>query len=158
MADEFEPIAALTDEQIEAAAAEFRSIDADGNGQLDEAELRRYLSSPRAGRAELRSFPKLIIHFFGSDGTVTFEQFLAFFKSLTAPTSSDEFLGRKIFDKIDLDHNGVIDQQEYSRVLDLIESPGGQLKRPDLVDMNYETFRKEFFVVLKMVWKSSGFR
>ena len=59
---------------------------------------------------------------------------------------------------IDSDHNGVIDQEEYSRVLDLIESPSGQIQRPSLTDMDYPTFRRQFFVVLKMVWKSSGFK
>ena len=155
--DEFD-IPELTQDDVDQAAAEFRVIDRDDSGTLDENELRQYLSSVR--RAELRCFPKLIITYFGKDGVITFDQFLTFFKSLTAPPSDPNYLGRIIFDIIDEDHSGTIERAEFERLIDLIEAPRNNIYTVlGKVDgMNYEDFSKEFFRVLKMVWKSSGFR
>ena len=151
-------IEALTAAEKEAAEMEFNRIDADKNGLLDEKELRSYLSK----KPELRCFPKLIMEFFGSNGTITFEQFEAFYKSFAAKPEDDGYLGKIIFDKIDTDGSGSIDNTEFMKVWDLVEAPNGQkymiAAKVAAQDMNYEAFKREFFKLLKMAWVSSGFR
>ena len=154
MSDDFE-VADLTPEEIDEAQTAFRHIDADGSGTLDEGEFRKYLSARRKG--EFRCFPKLIIKFFGKDGEVSFEQFLAFHKALAAPPTSDTCLTRLIFDKIDTDHNGTIDLDEYKSVVNLFEFPPGAMIQEDLTGADYPTFKNRFHRLLKMAWSSRGY-
>ena len=146
---------AWSQDEIERAGAEFRHTDRDGNGHLDENELRQYLSTGK--RLPLRCFPKLIIRIFGSDGTITFDQFCAFYKALVADPNSDEFLGKKIFDAIDTNHNGVIEADECAEVIGLIETPGGSSPNEGtLSQMDYPQFKAYFYRKLKMIWLSHG--
>lgn len=158
MAEEYN-LAPLTADEQAAAEREFRMIDADHNGYLDEAELRNYLSK----KPELRCFPKLIMEYFGSEGKITFAQFEAFYRSFAASPDSDNYLGKVIFDKIDADGSGTIDGDEFMKVWDLIEAPVGHKgtlanKVAACNGMDYAAFQKEFFRLLKMIWRASGFR
>lgn len=141
----------LTEEEQLEAAEKFKIIDQNRNGRLEEEELDAYF---RQERKELRCFPKLVIQLFGENGTVSAQQFFAFYKSLCADPKSDQFIGRYIFDYIDKDKSGTIEASEYQKVIALIQIPEGfaQETLDRVSTMNYEQFSQHFYVFLRQVW------
>ena len=147
----------LSAEEQAAAAADFRRIDTNGNGELDSKELTNYLSS---NKPELRSFPRLIIHIFGDDRSIDWSRFYYSYRSFSASPDDDEnYIGRKIFDYIDKDKSGKIDSTEWNHILDYIDAPQGQLQAFMMTGtLNYQQFKKKFYDLLTMIWRSSGFQ
>ena len=142
----------LTEAEISDARQQFTLIDSDRNGELDEGELDSYF---RQSKQELRCFSKLIIQLFGSDNSVSVDQYLKLYKALSADKVSDEFIGRYIFDYIDSDHNGTIEASEFQQVVNMLKFPPGMEKPTmDRIDhMNYQQFSKHFYILLKMAWR-----
>lgn len=142
----------LSDAEIAEARQQFTMIDSNRNGKLEENELDSYF---RQSKQELRCFSKLVIKIFGEDNCVSCDQFLKFYKSLTAERDSDEFIGRYIFDYIDSDHSGTIEASEFQEVVDLIKFPEGTKQETiDRADkMDYEEFSKRFYTILRMAWR-----
>lgn len=147
----------LSADEQRAAAAEFRRIDENGNGELDAAELTNYLS---ANKPELRSFPRLIIHIFGDDRSIDWSRFYYSYRSFSASPDDDEnYIGRKIFNYIDKDGSGKIDSREFNHILDYIDAPKGQLQAFMMTGtLTYPQFKKKFYELLTMIWRSSGFQ
>lgn len=152
MAEELYNLPPLSDAEIEEARQQFTLIDSNRNGLLEENELDSFF---RQSRQELRCFSKLIINIYGKDGSVDVEQFLKFYKALTAERDSEDFIGRYIFDYIDTDHSGTIEAEEFQKVVDLIKFPDGT--KQDTIDradqMDYEQFSKRFYTLLRMAWR-----
>lgn len=145
-------VSPLNEEDELEAREQFKIIDINRNGFLEEDELDSYF---RQSKQELRCFSKLVIEIFGKNGSVNCDQFLKFYKSLAADRHSDEFIGRYIFDYIDTDHSGTIELQEFMKIVDLIKFPDGfkqdTLDRIDV--MNYEEFSRQFYTVLRIAWR-----
>ena len=142
----------LTEAEIAEARQQFTLIDSDRNGCLTENELDSYF---RQSKQELRCFPKLIIELYGSNGAVSVDQYLKFYKALSADKNSNEFISRYIFDHIDKDHSGYIDGGEYQKVADLIKLPPGmeQQTLSKAEKMDYNAFSKHFYTLLRMAWR-----
>lgn len=142
----------LTQAEIDEARQQFALIDRDRNGQLDEDELDNYF---RQSKQELRCFPKLVIQLYGSNGTVSVDQYLKFYKALSADKNSKEYLGRYIFDYIDNDHNGTIEAAEFQKIVNLLKFPPG-MENPTISkadNMDYDAFSKHFYTLLRMAWR-----
>lgn len=140
----------LTEEEIKNAKASFTEIDTNRNGYLEENELDSYF---RQDKKELRCFPKLVVEIFGQNGHITVDQFLTFYKSLAEDKTSDKFIGRYIFNYIDKDKSGVIDSNEFQKVIDLLKFPPGFEQHPlKKGNMNYSQFSHEFYTILRMAW------
>ena len=152
MAEELFDLPPLSEAEIEEARQQFTIIDSNRNGVLEESELDTYF---RQSKQELRCFSKLVIEIFGSNGTVSPDQFIKFYKALTSPKESNDFIGRYIFDFIDDDHSGTIEASEFQRVVDLIKFPPGTKQETiDRVDkMDYNDFSKRFYTLLRMAWR-----
>lgn len=154
MSEEWLDVAPLSDAEIADARQQFTLIDSNRNGILEESELDSYF---RQSKQELRCFSKLIIQLFGKDGGVNVDQFLKFYKALSADRDSNDFIGRYIFDYIDSDHSGKIDASEFQQVVDLIKFPDGY--KQDTIDrvdqMDYEDFSKRFYTLLRMAWRGT---
>ncbi|KAK8897224.1 calmodulin-like 3 [Tritrichomonas musculus] len=142
----------LTEAEIADARQQFTIIDTDRNGSLTEDELDSYF---RQSKQELRCFPKLVVELYGSNGTVSVDQYLKFYKALSADRDSNEYIGRYIFDHIDHDHNGTIEASEYQKVASLIKLPPGMeqqtINKADKMD--YAAFSKHFYTLLRMAWR-----
>ena len=152
MSEELIQVTPLTEAEIEEARQQFKIIDSNRNGLLEENELDAYF---RQSKQELRCFSKLVVKIFGKDDSVSIDQFLKFYKALSADRDSNEFIGRYIFDYIDSDHSGTIEASEFQQVIDLIKFPEGT--KQDTIDrcdkMDYEQFSKRFYVLLRMAWR-----
>lgn len=147
----------LSAQEYASAAADFRRIDSNGNGSLDANELTNYLSS---SKPELRSFPRLIIKIFGNGRSIDWSRFYYSYRSFSASPDDDEnYIGRKIFDFIDKDGSGHIDSNEFNQILNYIDAPKGQLQAFIMVgSLTYPQFKRKFYDLLTMIWRSSGFQ
>lgn len=147
----------LSADEYAKAQADFNRIDKDGNGQLDAKELTNYLTQYKP---ELRSFPRLIIHIFGDGKTIDWSRFYYCYRSFSASPDDDEnYIGRKIFEYIDSDKSGEIDSNEFNQILDYIDAPRGQIHPLRSVgSLTYPDFKKKFYELLKMIWRSSGYQ
>lgn len=147
----------LSAQEYASAAADFRRIDENGNGLLDARELANYLSS---SKPELRSFPRLIIHIFGDGKSIDWSRFYYSYRSFSAsPDDDDNYIGKKIFNFIDKDGSGHIDSTEFNQILNYIDAPKGQLQAFILVGtLTYPQFKRKFYELLTMIWRSSGFQ
>ncbi|OHS94314.1 hypothetical protein TRFO_11164 [Tritrichomonas foetus] len=145
----------LSVEEQQAAAQEFRRIDRDGNGHLDAKELEQYLVK----KPQLRCFPRLIIHIFGSNETIDWSQFYYSYRSFSASPDDENYIGRKIFDFIDKDKSGSISGTEFDSILSYIDAPKGQLQQflCGSGTLTYPQFKDKFYRLLTLIWRSCGF-
>lgn len=144
----------LTQAEIDEARQQFTIIDSDRNGHLDEKELDSYF---RQSKKELRCFPKLIIKLYGSNGTVSVDQYLKFYKALSEDKNSDNYIGRYIFNHIDKDKSGTIESSEFQKVVDLLQFPPG-MEQPTISKadkMDYAAFSKHFYTLLRLAWNGA---
>lgn len=139
-----------TPEHVQKESEYFKGIDKDGNGTLDADELAVYFTDEK--RSYLKSFTKLIVKVFGSDGKVSWEQFLKFWKSYVADPHSQNYIGKILFNYIDKDQSGTVDFNEAMEVMELIDNPW--VKEEGITGMNYSQFIEKFFTKENTLWET----
>ena len=117
-------------EELVQLKAVFDSIDADGNGRLDETEFSNFLSQNGMDPKQA----KMAIFLFDADknGTIEWNEFLAFMDAINAIATDPTKLFRLIFDAIDSDHSGSLNRAEIKQVSELFGQP---ISEQDLDDM-----------------------
>lgn len=130
----------------------YEEFDLDKNGVLDQTELTKFLATQDQ---ILRTFSKIIMKIYGSDGLISFKQFEKFYKNCS--TISDplnkEYIANKIFKYIDTDDSQEIDKSELLQVIsDFDLPPGIKLPIDKYEKLNYEQFLDFFNITIKNIW------
>lgn len=100
------------------AKAMFIATDLNSNGRIDIDEFRPFLEKHFK---DLRAFAKIIVKIYGTDCELSPKQFEEFYSATKITDRQDPgYIGRRLFDFIDVDHSGGITNDElYDIVLDL---------------------------------------
>ena len=108
-------------EQIQRYQETFNRIDLDHNGSLDQYEFSCFLTSigldPRLTPACFKVFDT------NRNGTLSFDEFVNYLKNCEIAQSNPRHLYRLIFDAIDQDKNGALDEVEIVEFLSLLGIP-----------------------------------
>lgn len=111
----------FSQEQIQKYKETFSKIDLDHNGVLDQYEFSCFLTSigldPRLTPACFKVFDS------NHDGTLSFDEFLNYLKHCEKAQTDPRHLYRLIFDAIDQDKNGALDESEIVEFLNLLGIP-----------------------------------
>lgn len=107
----------LTPEQIEAHRPRFDQLDTDKNGKIDVNETKEFMK--QVGINPI--FVKLVYELCDtdSDGLISFDEFIPFFKLLKDLEQDPSIIYRNIFEKFDKDKNGLLDKEEVREMLKL---------------------------------------
>lgn len=109
----------------------FDSIDKDHNGHLNKKEIKRFFR-----KAKLDEFlAPIAFEICDTDksGTITFNEFIPFFKLLLEMQKDPVILYKNLFNKFDGDHNGSLDYEEAANFVRYFVPPD---KYSDDVFMN----------------------
>lgn len=108
--------AAFQEQSIEKLRETFNSIDEDGNGELDRDEFLKFCKNQN----------EVDLVFLLSDtdksNTISFDEYLAFNNAMVEASQDANIYYKKIFDALDEDHKGSLDEQtlnEFYRLADL---------------------------------------
>lgn len=142
--------------QISKMRALFEKYDEDHNGRLDDKELESFFQDYRGS---LRSFPKLCIAIYGSNGTISYDEFAQFYRDMFLDESDPNSVLHKVFNFMDTNKTGLIDNQEFDRVLDLLIFPenfaGVERDIKEISNLDYDAFRYQFSHLIKKAWEGS---
>lgn len=105
----------FSDSEIKELKCTFDSIDKDGNGRLDEAEIQEFLKTVDLEPA----YAGLIIRVFDKDGndSITFAEFQQYIAVMAEVEDDPTKLFRLLFEAIDSDGSGSIDANEMVEFL-----------------------------------------
>lgn len=121
----------FTAQQLNQLRENFNHIDADGNGVLDEDELRTFLRENQMDP----DFVKLMIFMFDKNrkGTLTFNEFVEYIDSTKYLDTNPKQFYKIIFDKIDVKKRGSITATEFKNFCDLVGNPISEQDAKDTI-------------------------
>lgn len=108
----------LTEAQINEIKDKFNKADTDHNGKLDKNEITEVLKAQNLPTDNVDMIMK--IGDANHDGGISFEEFLNILKLMAQLRAAQVELCKKLFDQIDKDKSGFLDEKEISEFLNLI--------------------------------------
>lgn len=110
----------FTQAELEKLRAGFNEIDLDGNGRLDKYEMNTFLTKNGLDIA----FTDLAYELFSHDGqTLDFQEFQKYISITSQMDDNPRVFYKCLFDYIDKDHSGGIDENELMEFCRLVKSP-----------------------------------
>ena len=104
-----------TKEQIDGLKKFFDALDKDHNGKIDENELKEILQKNHIPTNHVSLVFKLSDK--NGDGGIDFQELCLTLKMLAAAKTHPEETCKKLFGKLDVDHNGFLDENEVFNFL-----------------------------------------
>ena len=99
----------FTKEQIKALKEKFDAIDTDKSGTLEENEIEVFMKNSGFDAA----LSKLVYFVFSDKDGITFRNFTKFLEIMSSCVNDPLAIFRALFDKIDIDHSGELDYEEF---------------------------------------------
>ena len=99
----------FSDEQVKALKAKFDAIDTDKSGTLEENEIEVFMKESGFDV----SLSKLVFFVFSENNGISFKSFTRFLGVISSCVDDPLAIFRALFNKIDIDHNGSLDYEEF---------------------------------------------
>ena len=147
----------------------FIRTDLNSNGRVELHEFRQFLDE---NFKDLRAFASIILKIYGSKNEMSPKQFEDFCNDTKVTDKNDpNYIGRKLFDYIDVDHSNTITNDELYKIVMELELPHDESKEAVKsfaremeiyaddsdynVEFTYEEFIEKCLKILGSIWKDS---